>query len=532
MRELMILIKYKFKMWSEKSRRVKSRSLLTRKKVNFPGWLLWLLIGGGFGGGFVVPLSILMSRAFKQLNAIQAPGTAFSMSEIMLGMYGFMIMLMLLLNDVPSIVYNVVSENEETSLLFSLPIKRSVIFLLKVFEILSGTSLIFAFFLPFLIGYAISIKMAWYLIPIYILDVAAFVLLIMGISSIIAAFVARFMSSTTAKRLNVIMYTMSILGVVAIFNILPGKMTSTNAAGWLKNYIGLATHPFLPSTWFLGAVKSEPRYIILLYGICALSLWGIWQLSSRYSTGISRKYKKKEIGKVSIASNKSLFGPLVNKDLKLLLREGNSLFLFIYPLVFPLIMLFAGSWNSAGVMLMAGFLSLDYSAVISGGLCFFEIQAYPTSALLPLSKKKIVFAKAFISSSIYTTIYIITILVALFIVKSGWIMMLTVPFVFVALFEMAIYGGVAYLSSPKNISANFQSAMKGTNGLKTAAIGGLISAGIVLSSFFGIANALKLSMFFRILLFPTAPIVTIIAFWYFLKDKVTEEHLKEMFEKA
>ena len=184
MRELMILIEYKLKMWSHKSRR---RS--KKKGTSIPTWILLVIVAVGLVGAFT-PITMLLVKTFTALKSMHLPGTHYPMSEVLLGMFGFMIMVMLLLNDVPSIIYNVVSENEETSLLFSLPIKRSVVFFFKIFEVISGTALPILFFFPFLIAYAISVKMAWYLVPIYILDIAALILLLMGIASVIAAFVA------------------------------------------------------------------------------------------------------------------------------------------------------------------------------------------------------------------------------------------------------------------------------------------------------------------------------------------------------
>ncbi len=524
MRELMILIEYKLKMWSHKSRR---RS--KKKGTSIPTWILLVIVAVGLVGAFT-PITMLLVKTFTALKSMHLPGTHYPMSEVLLGMFGFMIMVMLLLNDVPSIIYNVVSENEETSLLFSLPIKRSVVFFFKIFEVISGTALPILFFFPFLIAYAISVKMAWYLVPIYILDIAALILLLMGIASVIAAFVARFMSSTTAKRLNIIMYTISIIFLVFIFNLLPGRMTTGNPLPWMKRYVSLATDPFLPSTWFLGAVKFKSLYLTLLYGTCVLSMLGLWALSSRYSIDITKVGEKRREKRVSITTNRNVFGPFVSKDLKLLFREGNVLFLFLYPLIFPLIMLFTGSWSIVGATLFAGFLCMDYCAMIAGGLSHFENQAYPMSVLLPVSEKRIIFEKALISSAIYSSLYVLAILIALFIAKKGWMLLLNVPFTFVALFEMSIYGVISYLASPREISADFQSAMKGMKGLKMMLISTCITAGVILSSVFGLDNSFKIPVFFKVLLFPVAPSLTIIVFWYLLKDRLNERYLKGLFE--
>ncbi len=485
MNKLTLLIRYKLKMWSNIPLR------RGRRKIPLPFYILML---AGVFIAISVPLYLFTLELFQNYSKIIFNGISLADLFVEISMIG--IFVLVLVTDTPAIALNVFM-SEDVDFLLSLPISQSTIFISKNLETIIQGGFPALFVIPILISYANATMMPWYMITVMFLMYIIYFVIVNSISSIIALGVSKFASRSGTQRFMVftslIVYVLSILLMSTVSSLNPNDKNVTEA---FASYLSTINLPFLPSTWFINAIKLRIDGLLPLIITATILAFVTYRISS---SGILSGYSKmKSATKHIRMRNYNLKSPeqaFVSKDLKLMRREPSILFLLIYPAIFPLFLLIGGVMGRGqssithaltGGILISIFISSMYTVIATASLVSIEIKVGEFIKTLPVGNRTPLWSKAFVITGAFAIVMIVTfsILSAFFggFILSVITVLLSIPVLLILSF-FGVYATVKWPNSiggvrrPLNTTGNFVSMGIGFLGALIATSEGLYFSG-------------------------------------------------------
>lgn len=503
MNQLGLLLKYKLMMWSNIPKR--------RGKHGMPLFVYILILAGIFVG-IGIPAYLLFVETFLNYSTIVFGNISLADIFVEISMMG--IFILVLVTDTPAVALNVFM-SDDVEFLLSLPVSQSVIFISKTIETMIQGGFPALFVIPILAAYAVATEMSWYSIALMFAMYVVYFMLISSVSSLIALGVSKIASRSGTRRfmifISLIVYIFSII-MMHMVGSLSSNMENVSAA--FANYVSTINTPYLPSTWFLNAIKLQWTGIFFLLAASAgLSAIAYFVASNGILTGFSkmtgagnRKVRKR---------NYKLRNPImafISKDLKLMRREPSVLFLLVYPAIFPFIFAIGGSFTkgnmtSSIMILVSVFISSMYTVIATASMVSIEIKVGDFVNTLPIGKKTPLWSKAFVITFSFASVMIVTFVVLSFIFGNILLPIVTVLFSIPILLILSFFGVYATIKWPNSIGG-IRRPLNTTGSFVSMAVG-FIGAVFAFSEGFYMSdhqNILFLSPIFGFLLFFVTPI--------------------------
>ena len=449
MNQLSLLLKYKLKMWSNIPKR--------RGRRGMPLFAYVLILAGVFAA-IGIPTYFLFVETFKTYSTIVFGGVSLADLFVEISMIG--ILVLVLVTDTPAVALNVFM-SDDVDFLLSLPISQSTIFASKAIETMIQGGFPALFVIPVLAAYANTVNMPWYEIIFMFVMYIFYFLILTAISSLIALGVSKFASRSGTQRFMILTSLIVYVFVIILMSMV-GSLNSNagNVEMVFSNYVNTVNAPYLPSTWFLDALKMQWSGILLVIGTSiALSAIAYIVASHGILTGFS---KMTSAGKRTLHRKKyRIRRPVIafiSKDVKLMRREPSILFLLIYPAIFPLILVVSTLGKGGNVMnrdimipVISVFLSSMYTVIATASLVSIEIKVGDFVNTLPIGKRTPLWSKAFVITSAFATVMIVTFSILSAIFGNTLFPIVTVLFSIPILLTLSFFGVYATIRWPSSI---------------------------------------------------------------------------------
>ncbi|GAB6188525.1 hypothetical protein JCM30566_02640 [Marinitoga arctica] len=396
---------------------------------------------------FGATLSPIMYFLFKDLNI---PFTQFGLDlpwtilDVVFGMWFLLMGFMFFLNYSPAIVANLY-ESDMTQILLSMPLKRSSIYISSAIDSLVMAGLPLGMMIPNFIIYAIIAKTN---ILLSLVAAIGYILFLLVISNLGGVLFSKFLTKTSAKRMTMIMYFLSVFLYVGITNIIPRSLENTSLqqlVDSLKNLSNVMLNILWPHTWIILAMNGSILALVSIYVIIFILGYIIYKISNNLELSTSRKKSKKANSEIIFKTTKF---PTFKKDFKLLFRDSQTFFLILYPIFLPLIFIFT-SESTEIMSLVFVMISSIYAAMLGIYSMSYEGKIWPIPKLYPLSFKNLTFSKVLIPIIIFSGEYIGLALLSFLFKKSTVQIFIGIIPVFLMIVYSSILGVSMYLKNPK-----------------------------------------------------------------------------------
>lgn len=464
MRDLKLLYRYATKLYKPKKTKKKSNKLLSIISTLF------------IMAVFVIPMTFAFYEMFTML-AIPVSNLGIPYSGYIADIYMFTfpatLGLMAILTLVPSMVFNVYGA-DDIAFLLSLPIKKQTLFLFKA--LMGITSGIFPLLMIIIssICYAIVFKLNIVLVILGLLLFLSFILLL---SIALGSLLTRFMSKSTARITSQIFLYISLLLYVLIMNIMPRQAENPQmvAIEFSKIFEILEGKyaRLLPTNWLLYAIKGDIKVIGIL-GILCLILIPV-SMKTVDLTGMKNgRISTKKRRKLGVSRH-----PIIKKELRIIMRNPQSLFSISYAMIFPLIMTYVNHSALSG-SIFASMFAILYACNLGLQLLAKEQKIWPFQKLLPLPMGNMCRYKAFITTAIFTATYTIVLVAAYFITDMHPLMLLSIIPMAIVIFYSTIYALELFLEVPNRVIKADTASLNFKEGLSLQFKNIFLSLGIII----------------------------------------------------
>jgi len=436
MKTFITLLRYTF--LNKKNRRQSQRKWL--KSIDNP---IYSLIPGVIFAGVI---GVLLYQFFSKTNVLipffSMPG--FTFLDVIFILWSLTMSFMFIFTYAPFISINLF-ENDDISFLMTLPVKKIAIFGVTSLETLMMAGIPIFMIFPIIIDYAI-VKHIGILFPA--LSIFGFTIFLIAISNAVGIIMSKFTSKTSGKILGTIVYFITMVLLIIVMNTLSPDISKTDAfpkiMAELNNWISFLASPFLFTTWVLKSAQGSIIYTIILYAVSAALAIITYIVSKKLDFSISRAKKNK---RTEFSSQSGGF-PFLRKDLKLVFRDPQSIYMILYILIFPLLMAFFNKSIFSLIIFQVAFSSF-YAALIPVNLLRDEINTLPLPFILPIDKTKIITTKTYLSVFIFSTVFIISLILGYLFFHKGLLYLATLPFIMFIFCYEALYGVYYFFKNPK-----------------------------------------------------------------------------------
>ncbi|MFN3283126.1 MAG: hypothetical protein ACK40Q_02685 [Pseudothermotoga sp.] len=471
MRELIVLLKYGLAGSTNslrKSRDKKKRSIST---------LFFPIIAVGVYG---LPLGFLFTDFFKAVKDITVGET--NLAALFVASWSVLMAGMFILSFVPSLVNSFV-KNEEIQLLLAMPVRRSMIMLYQAVLTLILQSFAVVMYLFIVPAYAIATGKNLFM-SILTSFLMCFVLFLVSIC--LAALLGIWMERSTARRMNILSLLLTVILFLIIIQSLPNMGNTSTGVQSILTQTGVKVFSkFNPLIWPILALDNF-LYVIPLF-LTGLVLWFI---SLRISEKIAFENREKThtMKREKTVARSSVF----SKDLRLLLRYEQGIFMLIYPVAVSLIFAFTTK-SFVSPLFISIIVSTMYVSMSSAMLIKQEFVAWPLAKIMPLTSSQILMPKMIIPASLYSFILIILVLFLKVYFALSWAFYSVVPIVFVMYVFASILGIHFFMKEKQRGMISNPSKVLNTPHVFTV-------EGIVLATTFGSVLPLTMYLYNRHLL--------------------------------
>ncbi|WP_129408795.1 hypothetical protein [Marinitoga lauensis] len=438
--KIWLILKYSY----QNKIRPKKKKDGTYKKSSPLNALIAYLVPAVIFGASLSPILYMM---FKDLNipfsqfGIDLP---WSMLDVVFSMWFLLMGFMFFINYSPAIVANLY-ESDMTQILLSMPLKRSDIYISSAIDSLVMAGLPLGMMIPVFVIYAIIAKTN---IFFSILAGLGYILILLLISNLGGVLFSKFLTKTSAKRMTMIMYFISIFLYVGITNIIPRIMENASpaqVAESLKKLSSLLLNYAWPHTWVILTMKGNFLALTMLLSVIIILGYIVFTISNSLELTVSRKKGKKKNYEIKFKTSRF---PAIKKDFKLLFRDSQTFFLILYPVFLPLIFVFTSSGSDVMSFVFIMIASI-YAAMLSIFSISYEGKIWPMPKLFPISMGNMIFSKIMLPILIFSIEYIAIALLSFIFGKATWVIFVMIIPVITLIVYSSVLGVSMYLKNPK-----------------------------------------------------------------------------------
>ncbi len=478
MREFLLIFKMRLKANSKVNKNL-SKNLLSGNRKKLSKGLSILLIIVAF-----LPMILLSWESMVKVYpvAIRVSLGEYTLSDAMLSNYIMLGGLMFIAGFFPIIVYNITSNDQELQFLLTLPVKRSIIFFAILAQIFLYSVYPLLILIPSVFSYITSLEnnfWGYFNGTVVLLDN---IILSLGVSGLIALTIAKSMKRKTSSKLTIVVSLVNILLLIFFVNIIPHATKDNSLQSFtllMQKFQNVSLNKFNPYFWSVLAIKGNILWLVLFTVIALLSMYGVMKLSKNLEFENTEKTKKKTSKKINYTKrSKSVLFTMIAKDMKLLFREDQTVFMLLYPIALPLIFLLIGGFQGFGALYMAVITTSMYCAMSTYASFGYEKQISPYQLTFPIKKSFMLISKTIAPGILYSLVLVGMNLLLLFAFKVDAKLFLILPFSILIIFEIALQSAKM---AAKNIGSfnNYKEAMR-SGQLKINLIAMLMSQEVIL----------------------------------------------------
>ncbi len=401
-----------------------------------------------------------MSKIYPVMNQLTIGNN--TLADAMLSNYIMLGAIMFIVGFFPLIVYEIISNDEEIQFLLTLPVSRTTIFFVILTQMLMYSIYPLLILIPSIYSYTLTLHnnfFSYFNSTVILIDT---VMASLGISGAIALTIARGMKRKTSKKLLMIVSLVNILILISFIQLMPTSASSEatqSFANLVKKLKVVSLNNYNPFYWSVQAIKGDWLYLIMFTVFSIALFYILFKLSSNLEFEGTSRVKARSTSFNYRSSSKSVFLTVLIKDLKLLFREDQTLFMLIYPIGLPLLFSFMGSFRGFGAIYFAVILSSQYCAMSTYASFGYEKQISPYQLTFPIKKSSMLISKTLAPTLLYSLVIIIVDLIFVFGFKSEPLLLILIPYTIVIIFELSVWS--AKLAS-KNINSfnTYKEAMR------------------------------------------------------------------------
>lgn len=432
MRELGILIKYRLMNFSPPK-------MKGGRRANPKMMILYFII---FVAIFGISLFPVMSSAFDQLASLElGPNSlipsGYNLADLFFALVVFILMAVMLMNFLPYLIYSL-SDETELAFLRTLPVSKGILLVYKSVDAIISSFMTIAMFLPVFLAYMFTKGVMGYVLVLPLIIVTYALPLV--ISFLIACLLSGKISAVTSKKISGILVLLDV--VIFLGLIYMTSMIRNPSEKLIEFFVSFGTNELIPSTWILKAANGSLIDWLLLI---VLVVW-IFRITFRIANkkafeGVGSG-SSKTWGKVNF--NKKM--GVMQKDFKILSREGNSMFFMFYPIILGALMMFVSQDILMPTIFMVVIASF-YSSQLMVIQLAPEFTSWPIPLSFPIKFKSLFESKIKIVMGVFTLEYMLILVVGMIFYGFNPLSLLTIITAGITFYVSAKLGAYFYLSS-------------------------------------------------------------------------------------
>ncbi|MFN3691294.1 MAG: hypothetical protein ACK4R7_00235 [Fervidobacterium sp.] len=317
------------------------------------------------------------------------------------------------------------SMNEEMEFLLTLPISKRTLTIYNLILSLSNQLFTLIFLLAAIFGYMFGFKV---FSVSFILRTFAHIYFLTSVSSLVAVLFGGLSSKKSIRVLNIFILLFTIFIYFGLSYFQDIDFTQTVQTKDLESAIRWMTFSTSNMNILVWAYSENNLYLATSIIISIFTSILFWYYSGRtiFENNHSRKMSRsisKEMSNLSSkrSSNRvwnermlqTQIRPFLSKDLKLLMRNDQFIFLVLYPSLFGLFMMFI-SKNVLSSITPFIAIAVFYSAVESGIITMNEFKYKDILETLPVNSKNVILPKLLIPVTLNASLLFLIILISAF----------------------------------------------------------------------------------------------------------------------
>jgi len=281
------------------------------------------------------------------------------------------------------------SRSDEMELLLTMPISRSVLTVYNLIVTLANQFFTLGFFVASVLGFLLAVRTN---IFGFILRTLLHIAFLTSLSALLAVVSGGISSKRFVRRLNAVILLLLVAVYLFFVQIQDVNVEQLGENARFVKFVAFTTSKYNPFNWSYSDDRLLLISVIILTGAFLYSFWYFAERVVYENTHAKKEKNKPNEVIVNQRTYASKFGGFLWKDLKLLSRSEQFVFLIFYPAIFSLFMLFAGGSSMNAAIPFLAIASL-YCAIEAGLLTRNDFEYREILRTLPVTTQTIITPK-------------------------------------------------------------------------------------------------------------------------------------------
>jgi len=281
------------------------------------------------------------------------------------------------------------SRSDEMELLLTMPISRSVLTVYNLIVTLANQFFTLGFFVASVLGFLLAVRTN---IFGFILRTLLHIAFLTSLSALLAVVSGGISSKRFVRRLNAVILLLLVAVYLFFVQIQDVNVEQLGENARFVKFVAFTTSKYNPFNWSYSDDRLLLISVIILTGAFLYSFWYFAERVVYENTHVKKEKNKPNEVIVNQRTYASKFGGFLWKDLKLLSRSEQFVFLIFYPAVFSFFMLFAGGSSMNAAIPFLAIASL-YCAIEAGLLTRNDFEYREILRTLPVTTQTIITPK-------------------------------------------------------------------------------------------------------------------------------------------
>ncbi|AFG34918.1 hypothetical protein QQE94_03830 [Fervidobacterium pennivorans subsp. shakshaketiis] len=281
------------------------------------------------------------------------------------------------------------SRSDEMELLLTMPISRSVLTVYNLIVTLANQFFTLGFFVASVLGFLLAVRTN---IFGFILRTLLHIAFLTSLSALLAVVSGGISSKRFVRRLNAVILLLLVAVYLFFVQIQDVNVEQLGENARFVKFVAFTTSKYNPFNWSYSDDRLLLISVIILTGAFLYSFWYFAERVVYENTHAKKEKNKPNEVIVNQRTYASKFGGFLWKDLKLLSRSEQFVFLIFYPAVFSFFMLFAGGSSMNAAIPFLAIASL-YCAIEAGLLTRNDFEYREILRTLPVTTQTIITPK-------------------------------------------------------------------------------------------------------------------------------------------
>ncbi|QIV78178.1 hypothetical protein [Fervidobacterium pennivorans] len=281
------------------------------------------------------------------------------------------------------------SRSDEMELLLTMPISRSVLTVYNLIVTLANQFFTLGFFVASVLGFLLAVRTN---IFGFILRTLLHIAFLTSLSALLAVVSGGISSKRFVRRLNAVIVLLLVVVYLFFVYIQDVNVELLGQNARFVKFVAFTTSKYNPFNWSYSDDRLLLISVIILTGAFLYSFWYFAERVVYENTHAKKEKNKPNEVIVNQRTYASKFGGFLWKDLKLLSRSEQFVFLIFYPAVFSFFMLFAGGSSMNAAIPFLAIASL-YCAIEAGLLTRNDFEYREILRTLPVTTQTIITPK-------------------------------------------------------------------------------------------------------------------------------------------